>query len=161
DDYVRQLRPDVVHVTSCYALGAGIIRASKQAGIPTFLTLTDFWFLCPRHTLRRGDGSLCGGPESATTCQKCMAAEARMYHALTAVLPANAVARGLVVASHAPRIARLRGLRGYIGDADARLAFLRRIFDHVDVALAPSQFLIDMFVRNGYPAGRIRLFRHG
>lgn len=159
--YVRQLEPDVVHVTSCYTLGARIIRASRQAGIPTLLTLTDFWFLCPRHTLLRGDGSLCEGPESAVGCLKCLSSGVRAYRALTAVLPSDVVAGGLLAVSRWPWIRLPRGLRGSVGDAMARLAFLRREFEHVDVALAPSQFLIDVFVRYGYPVRRFRLWPYG
>src|SRR5262245_28920171 len=87
--YLRELRPDALHVTSCYSLGAGIVAAARRAGVPTFLTLTDFWFLCPRHTLQRTDGSLCGGPESVVGCQKCVAAQAPIYRALTSVVPPN------------------------------------------------------------------------
>lgn len=161
EEYVRQLRPDVVHITSCYALGAGIVRASRRAGAPTFLTLTDFWFLCPRHTLRRGDGSLCPGPESAVICSRCMASDAKVYRTLSAVIPAETVARGLLELAHWPRVARIRGLRGYVGDAESRLAFLRGVFAEVDLAIAPSQFLLDMFVRHGFPADKLRLSRYG
>jgi glycosyltransferase involved in cell wall biosynthesis len=159
--YLRELRPDVLHVTSCYSLGAGIFRAARRVGVPTFLTLTDFWFLCPRHTLRRSDGSLCAGPESAVGCQKCVAAEAPIYRALTSVLPPDLAARGLVELSRWPAIARRRGLRGWVGDTGARLAFLRRAFDSVELAFAPSRFLMETFVRHGFPADRIKLSPYG
>src|SRR5262249_42583822 len=149
EQYLRELRPDVLHVTSCYSLGAGIFRAAERVGVPIFLTLTDFWFLCPRHTLRRADGSLCGGPESVVGCQKCVAAEAPIFRALTSVLPPDLAARGLVELSHWPAIARRRGLRGHVGDTGARLAFLRRALDSVELAFAPSSFLMETFIRHG------------
>lgn len=161
EQYMRELRPDVLHVTSCYSLGAGILRAANRVGVPIFLTLTDFWFLCPRHTLRRADGTLCIGPESAVGCQKCVAAEAPVYRRLTSVVPPNLAARGLVELSHWPSIARRRGLRGYVGDAAARLSFLRRAFDSVAQAFAPSSFLLETFVGHGFPADRIKLSPYG
>ena len=72
-EYLREWRPDIVHVTSCYTLSASILRAAQRADVPTFLTLTDYWFLCPRVTLMKSDGSLCEGPQDALTCQECMA----------------------------------------------------------------------------------------
>lgn len=159
--YFDELRPDVIHATSCYAFGAGIIREASRAGVPSFMTLTDFWFMCPRHTLWRGDGQLCTGPSDALTCQRCMAAESPLYQSLSKILPADLVARGFLAASHQPRVPRLRGLRGYVGDADGRLAFLRGVFDLIDVPLAPSQFLRETFGRNGFPTDRMRLSPYG
>ena len=159
--YVGEIKPDVVHVTSCYTLGAGIIRAAHQAGVPVFLTLTDFWFLCPRHTLQRGDGSLCGGPQGSLRCLQCMASTAKIYRALASRLPPDLVARGLLAVSHWPWLSRQRGLRGYIGDAQARFAFLRQTFDYVTEASAATRYMVEVFARNGYPAGRIRLSRYG
>ena len=159
--YLRELRPDIVHVTSCYALGAGVIRASHEMGIPTFLTLTDFWFICPRHTLQRGDGSLCLGPETAAKCAHCMASASVVFRTMAALLTSRVVARGLLAVSRWPKVARLDGFRGYVGDVTKRLVFLRRVFDDIDVAIAPSRFLIEMFGRNGYPSERILLSRYG
>jgi glycosyltransferase involved in cell wall biosynthesis len=52
---------DLVHVTSAYSLGIGVLRSVKRAGIPLVLTLMDFWFVCPSIQLLRSDGSLCDG----------------------------------------------------------------------------------------------------
>jgi glycosyltransferase involved in cell wall biosynthesis len=159
--YLRELRPDVVHITSCYTLGAGIIGAAREAGIPIVATLTDFWFICPRTTLQRGDGTLCDGPRSAVDCQRCQAVKTRVYRALTTVLPADQVAAGLLAVSRVPSIARLRGFRGYVGDAEKRVVYLRGELARVDRVLAPSRFLWDMFVRNGFPADRIDVSPYG
>ncbi len=159
--YLRDIQPDVVHITSCYALGAGIIRVAHRMGVPVLLTLTDFWFLCPRHTLLRGDGTLCPGPESAVICAKCMAANSRVFKTLSSVVPPDMVARGLYHLSHYPILARQRGFRGSVGDAPTRFAHLRAVFDDVDVPIAPSRFLRDMFGRNGYPSDRIRYSPYG
>src|SRR5262245_13107190 len=148
--FLADLRPDVMHITSCYALGAGIIRAARSVGVPTVLTLTDFWFISPRQTLRRGDGSLCDGPASAAECAHCLAADAPFYRVLSGVLPDQLLATGLTVINRVPALARRRGLRGYVGDVATRLRVLRRLFEKVDIAIAPSQALKDVYVRNGF-----------
>ena len=160
-EHVRRVRPDVMHATSCYALGARIFGAARREGVPTFLTLTDFWLLCHRHTLYRGDGSLCTGPESAVACQECIAYSIDGYRMLTRVVPRRLAAHVILGLSRWPRFARLRGLRGNVGNAEHRYRFLRRAFEDVDVAISPSRFLIEMFARNGYPTDRFRLSRHG
>jgi glycosyltransferase involved in cell wall biosynthesis len=159
--YLRELSPDVMHITSCYSLGSGIIRAARRAGVPTVLTLTDFWFISPRQTLRRGDGTLCYGPTSADQCASCLASDSTVYRVLTRALPSDVVARGLVRVNHWPALARQRGLRGYVGDVDLRRRALRDVFDQVGIAIAPSQALKDVYVNNGFPTDRIRLSRYG
>jgi glycosyltransferase involved in cell wall biosynthesis len=48
-----------------------------------------------------------------------------------------------------------------VGDVRRRATFLRRAFDDVDFAIAPSRALRDIFVRNGYPTERLRVFPYG
>src|SRR5262249_53843576 len=71
------------------------------------------------------------------------------------------VARGLVHVNRWPLLGRQRGLRGYVGDVAFRRRALRRAFDQVDVAIAPSRALKDVYVHNGFPSERIRLSRYG
>src|SRR5262249_18415824 len=142
-DWLEEISPDVVHLTSCYAFGAGILCEAPRPPLPTFLTLTHFSFTCPRPPPWPRDRRLCDGPENALTCQKCMAAGSGLFQKLTKVVPPGVAVRGFLAASHHPSLARLRGLRGYVGDADARLAVLRDLFELVDVPIAPSRFLRD------------------
>jgi glycosyltransferase involved in cell wall biosynthesis len=159
--YIGELSPDVVHVTSCYSLGAGIIPSSRQAGARTVLTLTDFWFLCIKHTLLRGDGSLCDGPKSSLECQKCLASGSGTLGPLMRLAPPDLVASSLLAATRWPALTRLRGLRGYVGDAESRLVSLKQAISHADTVLAPSHFLKSMFVRNGYPTSSMQVSPYG
>src|SRR5512134_1897825 len=40
---LREIKPDVVHVTSCETLSASVIRTVKEVNLPLVLSLTDFW----------------------------------------------------------------------------------------------------------------------
>ena len=75
---IREVRPDIVHVTSCDTLSPRIITVAKEMGIPVVVTLTDFWFLCMRHTLLKGDGTRCNGPENPWGCLRCLAHDAKV-----------------------------------------------------------------------------------
>jgi glycosyltransferase involved in cell wall biosynthesis len=137
------------------------LRAAREAGCRTVLTLTDFWFLCVRHTLLTGDGALCDGPRSALECQRCMASGSGSLRRITRVVPEQVVARGLLAAAQRPSLVGMPGLRGYVGDAEARLSSLRRAFTAAEVVLAPSAFMKEMLVQNGYPAEAIHVSPYG
>lgn len=52
-------RPDVVHFQHLLHLSTGLIDVTRRAGIPTVMTLNDYWALCPRVQLIRPDGERC------------------------------------------------------------------------------------------------------
>jgi glycosyltransferase involved in cell wall biosynthesis len=159
--YLDAWRPDVVHVTSCDTLSPSMITVAKRHGLPVVVTLTDFWFLCMRHTLLKGDGTLCGGPESAWGCLQCLAHDAKIYTLPRAVLPENIVRAGLTWASTKPLLTRQRGMRGVLGDVERRQERVRSALLQADMILAPTAFLRTMFVRNGYPPDRIIVSPYG
>ncbi|MFM7141056.1 MAG: glycosyltransferase, partial [Alphaproteobacteria bacterium] len=45
--FLAERRPDVLHVHGLQALGAGVIRAAAEAGVPVVWTMHDWWWLCP------------------------------------------------------------------------------------------------------------------
>ena len=66
--YLAELAPDLLHLFSGYLMSGSTLRAAIDMEIPTVVTLTDFWFLCPRITLLRSNGQLCAPPFDAFTC---------------------------------------------------------------------------------------------
>ncbi len=147
--WLQEWKPDVVHITSCMTLSASVINAAKDQGIPVVLTLTDFWFICPRINLIRRDDSLCDGRTTPWECLECMFGNSRIYKGLTHLLPTDAT-RGLVTAiSTQPIITRARGFRGKMGDMEDRKRFLSNILKRVDYITAPSRSLRDTFRDSG------------
>lgn len=65
---IERFRPDVVHAMHSMKLSGAALEACE--GIPRIVTLCDFWFLCPRHTLLTWDGKLCDGPRDCGPCLK-------------------------------------------------------------------------------------------
>jgi glycosyltransferase involved in cell wall biosynthesis len=49
----------------------------------------------------------------------------------------------------------------FVGDAQARLDFIRKVFAAADMVIAPSHFLKRMFVQNGYRAESIQVSPYG
>jgi glycosyltransferase involved in cell wall biosynthesis len=151
-DYLKELQPDLVHVTSCERLSASVLAVVKQAGLPLVLSLTDFWFLCPRITLLRGDNENCDGQTTTWDCLKCLAHGSKVYRWPRSILPESGVAALLTTVSTIPAITRHSGLRGMIGDVAGRKRYLRAAFELADYRTTASQFVHDLFVNNGFDA---------
>lgn len=148
-EYLTEVRPDVVHVTSCERLSASVLHVAKAAGLPLVLSLTDFWFLCPRMSLLRSDGTNCDGLTTASDCLQCTMHHNRTYRWVKRVLPESGTSAVLTQISRMPELTRRRGLRGMAADMDDRKQFLRRTIGLPDRRLTASKFVRDTFVANG------------
>lgn len=148
--YLKKLQPDLVHVTSCERLSASVIRATKAAAIPVVLSLTDFWFLCPRITLLRSDGENCDGRTSAWDCTRCLAQNAKIYRWPRMMMSEEGVSHFIGALSRYPVLTRQRGLRGMIGDMEQRKQTLRELFAAADYRITASRFVHDTFHQNGF-----------
>ncbi|MFO1052837.1 MAG: glycosyltransferase family 4 protein [Planctomycetota bacterium] len=156
-EVLRSLRPDVVHFFHLRNLGSDLIQVAADAGARTVVHLMDFWFLCPRFTLLRSDGALCDGPpDGGLGCARCHAPDLGGFTRDPELAPlARDFARFVPVPgtawSDANRFSAL------IRRKDVQLARLAR----ADAVIAPSRFLRDMFVRNGFDASRVHVIGYG
>jgi glycosyltransferase involved in cell wall biosynthesis len=146
--YLAKLTPDLLHLISGYLMSGSTLRAAIDMEIPTVVTLTDFWFLCPRITLLRSNGQLCGPPFDAVTCARCLGEEKRRYRIPGQIAPAL-------------MSAFWRAHRGHVARIQARMAFLQETLDHVDTIISPSQFLRDLFIQADVAPERIIFSRQG
>ena len=147
--WLGEWQPDVAHVTSCYTLSASVIQAAKRQELPVVLTLTDYWFICPRLSLLRGDGALCDGRTTGWDCLKCMLWDNRTYRRVGVKMPDSLACAVLSWLSKRPVITRRRGLRGLALDMDWRKTYLAAMINAVDCITAPSAYLRDVFVACG------------
>jgi glycosyltransferase involved in cell wall biosynthesis len=148
-DYLQNHRPDVVHITSCITMSASAIRTIRQLDIPVVITLTDFWFLCPRTNLVRGDGSLCDGQITAEQCIRCMLGNTKLYQNMNKLLPRTVLDSLFLRTSRYSFLTRLRGLRGLAIDIRQRKTFLLSMLALADHVISPSMALKEIFERNG------------
>jgi glycosyltransferase involved in cell wall biosynthesis len=68
EKYLRSIikKFDVVHFTHPMRLGS-VLKVCKELGIPTVLTLTDNWLLCPQGLITK-NFQLCDGPDEGKKC---------------------------------------------------------------------------------------------
>ena len=62
DRILQAYQPDRVHFFHLNRLGTGLIERATQAGVPAFMSPTDFWAVCPAATLMLENGQTCSGP---------------------------------------------------------------------------------------------------
>jgi glycosyltransferase involved in cell wall biosynthesis len=141
-------RPAVFHLFSGYLIGGGAILAARELGIPTVLTATDYWFVCPRITLLRSDGSLSGMPISAARCARCLGEERRPLRWLGRLWP-----------QAMDFYWRRRGVE--IARVESRQAFLRAAMASVDTTIAPSAFLAQVLQSAQVVPSRLIVLRQG
>ena len=174
ENALEYFQPDVVHCEHVIGLSTTLLTRTWKRRIPTVLALYDYYWVCPRVNLVRGDYSLCDGPSHTFDCVTCVDGPgvtpprrsaphaAGWPHTLSALLP----------------FARQGGIRGrgdHTGDNrdvathaavpepwrlllhDYRVNAMRALIDYPDVITACSNSLRDDLTRLlDLPPGRIR-----
>ncbi len=151
-DFFRQRfaaqKPDVFHLFSGYLVTARPLRVAQEMGIPTVVSLTDFWFLCPRITMLRSDGTLSTLPIEPVRCARCLGEEKRRFRYLGKVAPVLAQGYWRLQKRNAAAIRQ-------------RLDFLIETLNRTDCAISPSRFVREMHIRAGVSPERVVFQRQG
>ena len=146
---------DIVHIISGYLLGGQAIHIAKNAGIPVVITLTEFWFMCPRLNLLQSNGKLCSGPDTDQKCARCLMEEKRRYR-----LPARVASPVAdLFWSASPEYAT--PVRSKIDDVAQRRHAMHEALKAADLIISPSRFLIGKFAEYGFDTSRFVYIRHG
>ncbi|MCA1726565.1 MAG: glycosyltransferase [Actinobacteria bacterium] len=141
--HVAAERPDVVHFQHAIDLSVGMFGAAQKAGVPSVVSLHDYWYLCPRIQLVRKDNTLCDtGPRGGLACiRHCSPVEE-----LPGTPEQNARAR---------RPGPKDTLFTY------RYARMRRALSQVTAFVAPSDHVRSWYAGHGLDRERIRLLPWG
>ncbi len=134
-DFWQEFRPDLVHFQHVQGVSARLIEQS--AGVPRVATLNDYWYFCANSQLIRPDRQPCQGPAFAcTNCVDC------------------ATVRG--------DLQGLRRLRPLVALPFVyRNAYLRKMAAQIDLFHAPSEFLRQQYIKQGFPAHKIVTLEYG
>jgi len=58
---------DVLHITHPMRIGQ-VLKVANKLGIPSVVTLTDFWLFCPKAIAVTSTGKMCSDPEKGNRC---------------------------------------------------------------------------------------------
>jgi glycosyltransferase involved in cell wall biosynthesis len=159
-EYLEQIKPDIFHMISGYLLGAGALNAAHFHHIPAVVTLTDFWFYCPRVNLVRPDGSLSNAHEfDAHTCTRCRYEEKRRYRLPSKALPglANKYWEGVLKTDWL----KAKDIKDTVQKFEERNKILMDTLARSAALICPSKFLADTLHTRGLPESKIHLIQHG
>lgn len=160
NNYLKEIKPDLVHVTSCETLSASVLEVVNENQIPLVLSITDFWFLCPSINLLRSDGQNCSGNTTPWDCLQCTALPSKPYQLAERMLPEKGVEILLTQISKISLITRQRGFRGMMPNMADRKRYMRHTFSLPDIRLVASKFVRDVHIQNGFD-NLIRLHPYG
>lgn len=130
---INRVNPDIIHVQHLIKLSSGFL---KKLNIPHLITLNDFWFICPLIQLMRADGKLCD-TSNADDCMNCI--KLRYNLGLTA------------------NILNAFGIKEILN----RNKYLLGILNKSNILISPSNFLIEMYRKNGVTNPNLILLRYG
>ncbi|MBI4881618.1 MAG: glycosyltransferase [Planctomycetes bacterium] len=158
-------RPHVVHFQHLIHLSVALPRICRQQGIPSILTLNDFWFRCPRVQLMRPDRRICSGAPPFLGCAACLANLPSLVAPLRFVSrplrrPLASLARRFLAAAGAPRTWLGQNLRDAAWLA-LRPGTVAAELLAADFIFAPSRFLKAKMVEAGVPAERLIVSDYG
>ncbi len=157
---LERINPDIVHAMHAMKLSGAALHLCYEMNLPVVLTLSDYWFICPRHTLIRWNEELCEGPRDDLDCVRCLHDLHGFGGEVTAKLPRPVLQLTLTVGSKILRDRQPRSWRD-IKAISQRQEYLRDTVQCADRIIALSDFQKQMFVRNGYAADKIRVLHHG
>ncbi|MGW8144265.1 MAG: glycosyltransferase, partial [Anaerolineales bacterium] len=159
-DYLDQVEPDIFHLISGYLIGAGALNAAYYHHIPTVVTLTDFWFYCPRINLVRPDGSLSDAYKfNADNCTRCRYEEKRRYLLPSKVFPG--LADRLWAGVFKTNWLNVNGIKETTRKFEQRNRILMDALSESAALICPSQFLVDTLLSRGLPEHKLYLIQHG
>ena len=186
-EVLDEWRPDVVHVQHLMLLSMRLPEIAAARGIPTVMSLHDFWLACARfgQLLEHGE-KICDGPEPAR-CSSCISdfkfSQSNLQKRMISAIRWTKEAAGFDLAPvvEAWRNSRLAGAGRLLDKAkkasgvlrrpipppsaeegfEARKVELERLGRHVSRFLPPSRTVRDRMIRYGLPEDRVELLPVG
>ncbi len=157
ESVLRELRPDVVHVTHLINHTAALLEVAGELGIPTYATFTDFFGFCLNNKLEAANGTLCAGPSrSRLNCVACYLKDAsrnptsdRWMRWASRPASARVIANGIGYLRSLPGV-RGGKLDGLVEDIARRPDTLGTLYNGgYQEAVAPTRFLAEAYLANG------------
>jgi len=158
--YLQDIEPDIFHAISGYLLGAGAINAAISHDIPVVITLTDFWFFCPRINLVRPDGTLSDAKIfDVQECTRCRYEEQRRFLFPARIFPG--LADSFWKTSFDAAWSNLIGIQDTKNMFEERNKVLLNVLSQASAIICPSRFLSDSIIARGLSPEKISIVQHG
>ena len=173
---LRAIQPDVVHVHSLFNLSYDLPSMAQARGAKVVATLHDYTLVCPSggQRIHRAEQHVCRTID-ADRCARCFRESIFYAHMSLGRVAAATNRPGLLMRAARAVRKRFPSLSGDVAraarrlplmpvtraDIEARLASARRVFDDVDLFVAPSRSMAEEFRALGLPGSKIRVSDYG
>lgn len=172
---LNALQPDVLHVHNLMNLSMDLPALARARGIPTVATLHDYTLLCASggQRVHVAESHVCAEIDTVR-CSRCFVqspfhAQMTMARLAPRRVPPLVTTAGRMVRRHVPSLFRWAesavacspSVAPDPRDFDRRLAQAQRVFQNVEVFVAPSDALAREFERFGLPPARLRVSDYG
>jgi len=157
----QRFKPDVIHHTHSMKVSGFALRFFARKGIPSVLTMPDFWYICPRHTLVKWDHSLCTGPRSPYQCAKCLHHTHGFLPDKIADWSSTKITAYLFSHEFLPSPPASESIKKDARALRKRKQYLLETAFQADRILVLSAFQQKMLIENGYDPNRLTLTPHG
>jgi glycosyltransferase involved in cell wall biosynthesis len=158
-DYLNQVKPDVVHFHHLMYLSHDLPRIAKESGAVVMMTLHDLQFRCPSGTLLYHDDTLCNR-HAEQECLSCLwpdtLSRKRKFYPWQVMNPAMIAMHRAGVGGVLPAVPRqtLDSLATWAGH-------YRDAYLHADMIHSPSQFVADKLIEFGIPKEQTIVIENG
>lgn len=154
--YLEREKPDVVHFFHLARLSASLIDACFESGVPTVLTPTDFWFMCPTIELRLPGNFLCAGPDKlGINCVRHIVAKGRSPRANSIVKKIPDWLLSIFIILLRKRGDLDRKYSPPVRAVSERQGFLQKRINRIDKVVVPTQIMLSKLTQNGLDAQRV------
>jgi glycosyltransferase involved in cell wall biosynthesis len=162
-EVLLRVRPDVVHFQHMLHMSAGLGHVARECGVPTIITVNDYWPLCARVQLIRPDGVRC--PENqGLGCFVCV--KDKDYSRIPLARQMLPVAEPFIAMFGAtggvPGMAHLAQYANEFRDMAERHEFVVGGYAACDLVIGPSRFLRQKLLDTGrFDAHRVLYSDYG
>jgi glycosyltransferase involved in cell wall biosynthesis len=172
----QAVQPDIVHVHNLLNLSFELPAVTRAHGVPVVATLHDYTLVCPSggQRIHRAERHVCHVIDTER-CVRCFRESSSFAHMSFSRLAAATGAPQLLTRAAIAMSRRFPRLAGRLGraarrapilsfttrDIDQRLAAAQRVFDEVDLFVAPSPSVAAEFQRLGVDHAKIRVSDYG
>lgn len=156
-----EFKPDIVHFMHAMKISGSALEICHAKGIPYFLTMPDFWFICPRHTLLTWDQKLCDGPRSPYFCVKCLQDTHGFFNESLMNKSEAAINTLLKIQRYLPSVVASEKLKKSAMAAELRNKYLRERCDQAEKVFILSKFQFTKLLENGYDGNNFVVAPHG
>ena len=141
-EVLLRVKPDIVHFQHLIHLSASLPKVCREFGVPSLITVNDYWAVCARVQLVRPDGVRCD-ENQGLGCLVCVKDKnPKQIAAAKQMLPViDPLIAMLGAAAHVPGMHQLAQYAGEYKDMAERHEFVVGCYAACDLAIAPSRFL--------------------